>query len=129
MTCPKCEGTFEVVTIDEVVIDRCSSCFGIFFDMLEDQDLLETRSARDVDIGDAEVGRERDLTVEIRCPRDGVAMIHLVDAQQQHIEFESCPLCFARFFDAGELTDLARLTLVDWFRTGRARRGRLNPGS
>jgi Zn-finger nucleic acid-binding protein len=114
----------QAVTLDEIEIDRCSDCAGLFFDMLEDQDLLTAKLARKADTGDPEVGRERDLSIEIRCPRDRVAMMHMVDPQQQHIEFESCPLCYARFFDAGEFTDLARTTLLDWFRTGRARRGR-----
>lgn len=124
MMCPKCDGTLEAVMIDEIAIDRCTDCAGLFFDMLEDQDLLHNKAARGADIGDPDIGRERDLTTEISCPRDGVTMMHLVDPQQQHIEFESCPLCHARFFDAGEFTDLARQTLIDWFRTGRARRGR-----
>lgn len=129
MNCPKCDGTMEAVTINEVEIDRCSNCAGLYFDMLEERDLLETRSARKVDIGDADIGKERDLTVDITCPRDGVAMMHMTDPAQQHIEFESCPLCYGRFFDAGEFSDLARTTLFDWFRTTRARRGRIHPES
>jgi Zn-finger nucleic acid-binding protein len=128
VNCPKCRGSLQAVLLAEIEIDRCSVCNGLFFDMLEDQDLLDTSAARKVDVGDPAVGRERDLTVEIACPRDGALMIHMADPQQQHIEFESCPHCFGRFFDAGEINDLAHSTILDWFRTGRARRGRLHPG-
>jgi hypothetical protein len=31
----------------------------------------------------------------------------MVDAEQPHIHFESCKYCYGRFFDAGEVRDLA----------------------
>lgn len=124
MNCPKCDGPMELVSADGVEVDRCSACGGLFFDMLEDQDLRGRPGAK-LDTGDAEVGREKNFIVEVRCPKDGTLMMPMIDPQQQHIEFESCPLCHARFFDAGEFKDLVRTSVLDWFRTGRARRARL----
>ena len=94
-------------------------------DMLEAEDLREIRKAAEVDSGPAEVGRGRNVHVDIRCPVDGARMVHMVDPVQQHIEFEACPRCHGAFFDAGEYADLTRRTVLDWFRTARARRDRL----
>ncbi len=124
MNCPKCDNPMETVTVDDVEIDRCTVCGGMFFDMLEEQDVL-ARKGSQVDMGDPEIGREKNFIVGISCPRDGAAMMPMVDARQQHIEFESCPACHGRFFDAGEFKDLARISVLDWFRTGKARRARL----
>jgi hypothetical protein len=32
LRCPKCDGTLEEVTYEEVAIDRCTSCHGVWLD-------------------------------------------------------------------------------------------------
>jgi Zn-finger nucleic acid-binding protein len=48
-------------------------------------------------------------------------MIRMVDRQQAHIWFESCPICYGNFLDAGEFRDLTSHTVADIFR--RLRKG------
>lgn len=43
-------------------------------------------------------------------------MSRLVDPEQTHIWFEKCDACQGSFFDAGELTDLATVSVSDFFR-------------
>ncbi len=112
MKCPKCQAEMEKVSVNSVEIDRCTSCQGIWFDMLEDHQLLA--KAAEIDIGDASVGAQYNLIDRIRCPVcPNTPMIRMVDNHQPHIRFESCPSCYGRFFDAGEFRDLAEFSLSD----------------
>jgi Zn-finger nucleic acid-binding protein len=43
-------------------------------------------------------------------------MNRLVDPGQPHIWFEQCGSCRGSFFDAGELTDLATVSMSDFFK-------------
>jgi Zn-finger nucleic acid-binding protein len=43
-------------------------------------------------------------------------MNRLADLRQTHIWFEQCDSCRGSFFDAGELTDLATLSVSDFFK-------------
>jgi len=44
-------------------------------------------------------------------------MSSVVDKRQPHISFETCDQCQGSFLDAGELRDLANLTLGEFFRS------------
>jgi Zn-finger nucleic acid-binding protein len=43
-------------------------------------------------------------------------MVKLIDKDQYHIKYESCPVCYGTFFDAGEFTDLKEKTVVERFK-------------
>jgi hypothetical protein len=32
LQCPKCEGTLEEITYEEIPVDRCNKCHGLWFD-------------------------------------------------------------------------------------------------
>ncbi|MCK7594400.1 zf-TFIIB domain-containing protein [Pseudomarimonas salicorniae] len=121
MNCPKCQAEMQVVRVEGGEVDRCGGCGGLWFDMLEDQDLLSL--AAEIDTGDPEVGRRHNAIDRISCPKcsDGQPMIRMVDPAQPHIWFESCTVCYGKFFDAGEYRDLAEFTVADWFKRLRAR--------
>ncbi|MGH8106910.1 MAG: hypothetical protein ACREO2_11360, partial [Arenimonas sp.] len=73
--------------------------------------------AADVDTGDAAMGAKLNTTDQINCPTcPSSKLIRMVDPIQPHIWYESCPTCYGRFFDAGELTDLSRHTLEDFIK-------------
>ncbi len=115
MQCPKCEQPMERMSFPAAEVDRCTHCRGIWFDMLEHEDLRE--QARELDVGSAELGARYNSVDVIPCPVcPNTTMIRMVDAGQPHIWFESCPVCFGRFFDAGEYRDLATHSIGDFFR-------------
>ena len=121
MICPKCQASMQPVRVEGGEIDRCSGCGGLWFDMLEDEDLLSL--AAEIDTGDPAVGRQHNAIDRITCPKCSEAqpMIRMVDPAQPHIWFESCTVCYGKFFDAGEYRDLAEFTVGDWFKRLRAR--------
>ncbi len=115
MKCPKCESPMEQVQTPYADLERCTSCKGLWLDMLEHEDLREI--AEGVDIGDPEVGKKYNEKGDINCPVcPNSRMLRMVDAKQPHIWYESCPTCYGRFYDAGELIDLSRKTLGDLVR-------------
>jgi len=93
------------VSFGEVVVDRCLTCGGLWFDLLEHEDLKAVPGAEAVDTGDPGVGARFDTVGLIRCPVDDSLMVRMVDKAQPSLWFESCPLCFGVFFDAGEFSD------------------------
>lgn len=106
------------VTYEGVEVDRCTGCFGIFFDARELDDLLERDGSDEaLDVGDPKVGKRYNQVDRIACPRcQGGRMVRLVDADQPHIWYEQCPVCNGSFLDAGEFKDLAHETIADFFR-------------
>ena len=123
MQCPKCSESMEKVSTAHGVVDRCTNCRGLWFDMLEE---VELRSyAKLLDDGDPEVGKRFNAIDKIDCPKcANNRMLRMVDPGQPHIWFESCPTCFGRFYDAGEFLDLNDNSLADVIKRffGRARK-------
>lgn len=124
MDCPKCGHAMEQVVYADIEVDRCTLCQGLWFDMLEHEQLKGIRGAEAIDTGDREVGAVFNRDDRICCPRCGGRMIRMVDPAQPHIWYESCGACHGVFFDAGEFTDFKRHTVADLFRRLLARERR-----
>jgi len=116
MRCPKCRSDMEQIMIDGIEVDRCSSCHGLWFDDGELAMLRTREAATALDIGDVTTGKQQNRIEHYRCPRCAGPMNRKVDPRQTHIWFEQCDSCRGSFFDAGELTDLATLSLSDLFK-------------
>jgi uncharacterized protein len=124
MDCPKCGHPMEQVEHGSVEVDRCTLCKGLWFDLLEHEQLKEMRGAEAIDVGDPDVGAIFNRDDRISCPRCRGPMIRMVDPDQSHIWYESCGVCHGVFFDAGEFRDFKQHTLGDFFRRLRARERR-----
>ena len=116
MRCPKCRSDMEQIMIDDIEVDRCSSCHGLWFDDGELGKLRSKEMAAVLDIGDVKTGKKQNKIENYRCPRCAGPMNRLVDPEQTHIWFEQCGSCRGSFFDAGELTDLATESVSDFFK-------------
>lgn len=116
MRCPKCGSDFETFTHENVEVNRCNDCGGIWFDAAEKKNLEQIEDAAIIDSGDRRVGKKYNEMRNINCPKCDVAMYRVADKTQFHIEYESCPACYGTFFDAGEFKDLNDLTVVERFK-------------
>jgi len=115
MKCPKCQSNMEQVVTPFGEVERCSSCQGLWIDAFEQEDMLQI--AQGIDTGNGEVGKQNNEIGKIKCPCcPNSQMLRMVDAKQPHIWYESCPTCYGRYFDAGELTDLSENTLSDFLK-------------
>ncbi len=116
MNCPKCESDMEEVTFQSVTVERCLGCGGIWFDAYEANKLRQLKGADSLDSGDPDVGKQYNKVEDIQCPKCNVDLIRMVDASQGHIHYESCPMCFGVYFDAGEFKDYKEESFWDFFR-------------
>ena len=115
--CPKCRTDMDQVVHEGVEVDRCQRCQGLWFDAGEIEALDIKSAAAVLDTGDEATGRQQDKLQDYDCPRCGGVMEHVHDARQSHIGFETCRDCQGSFLDAGELRDLAHLSLGEFFRS------------
>jgi Zn-finger nucleic acid-binding protein len=115
MKCPKCQSQFETITFQEIEVDRCLGCQGLWFDMLEKEDLVRIEGSEAIDIGSDQVGEKYSNMQDVKCPHCKVEMLPMVDKDQVHIKYESCPICYGAFFDAGEFRDLKENSVLERF--------------
>lgn len=117
LSCPKCGSGMQPFLHEGIELDRCTGCRGLWFDILEHEDLKKIEGSEAIDIGDASTGREMNEVDRIQCPVCRVDMLRMSDAEQRHIWVESCPKCHGVFFDAGEFTDWKERDALDWLRS------------
>ena len=117
MQCPKCAAAMEAVSYEGIEIDRCTSCKGIWFDMLEHEDLKNISGSEAIDTGSPDVGTEQDGKYRISCPVCKEPLIRMVVSAQPHISYEACTVCYGVYFDAGEFTDFREETFAESWRS------------
>ena len=116
MTCPKCDAEMARVLYESIEVNRCIRCEGLWFDMLELEHLTAIAGSDEIDVGDPKTGKSLNAFDRIDCPVCHIRMLRMVDARQPHIRYESCPVCYGVFFDAGEFRDHREETVLDFFR-------------
>lgn len=96
--------------LDEIELDRCNRCAGIWFDATELDRVLGRKSV-DALRTRAEPRRELDER-RGRCPRcKGQGQLVRVASVQADFHIDVCPVCGGQWLDGGEL-DLLRPTGV-----------------
>ena len=99
---------------DDVLVDRCSNCQGLWFDWNENIRLRSDRAAATLDTGNPHVGVMLNAIEGVMCPVCHVRMDALGVPEHTHVRFDCCPRCFGVFFDAGEFLEYQRVTLTEW---------------
>lgn len=114
MRCPKCDSVMNKVSVEEIEVDCCGACEGIWFDLREHEHLKDIRGSEDrIDLGDSVKGTEMNPVRDIQCPRCSVKLVKLSMPGQTHIKYEQCATCGGVFLDAGEFTDYKHLTFAE----------------
>jgi Zn-finger nucleic acid-binding protein len=108
----------EITSYDQIKVDRCVNCKGLWF---QPEELLALRN--DIwmadyvlDQGDVKVGKKYNQIVAIHCPECEADMKQEFDSEQPHIIYESCPNGHGTYLDAGEFTDIVKKTFWDKFK-------------
>lgn len=118
MNCPKCCEVMETVEFGtNITIKRCTGCYGLFckwqtLEQLRDEWLSDTV----LDKGSPAQGAKHNGMLDIACPECGTTMDRAQDSEQSHITLDICTDCDGVFLDAGELTDMKSITLMDHVR-------------
>lgn len=122
MNCPKCAHEMKSSQYKDVEYDQCRSCGGLWFDVLEAEELADHKGAADIDTGNAKEGAKMNENWEIKCPTCKVRMLPVQDVEQPHIQLETCPACHGTFFDAGEFKDFCEETFMDRIKDRRVKK-------
>jgi len=106
----------EQVVFEEIEVDRCSNCQGVWFDALEAEKLKKLKGSECIDTGDPGKGKEQNLINKINCPKCTTPMIRMIDHSAPDIHFEACTVCYGLFFDAGEFKEYKQDALLKFFK-------------
>ena len=118
MECPKCANAMLPVEFGtDINVMRCIGCRGLYcerdvLEQMRDEWLVDTV----LDTGSAADGAKYNEIRDIPCPGCGATMDHVQDREQSHITLDVCAACEGVFLDAGELTDMKNVTLMDHIR-------------
>lgn len=102
MKCPKCKSaTLSDFKIDDVTVDRCASCEGIWFDADELVQLLAEDAAQ---VAALRRGSMHEVLDEKRgvCPRDDGELLRVYSAIDKSVILDACPECRGIWLDGGE---------------------------
>ena len=108
MKCPRCEAELNEVKADEIVLDKCMNCGGIWFDFAEMERVLgkDTRLFR----GDSRPGGDSGHADDARadagavCPRcDSAKLVEMCSSQDPDVTVLGCLSCYGRWLDGEEL--------------------------
>jgi Zn-finger nucleic acid-binding protein len=103
LSCPKCGGELETITYEEIAIDRCCRCAGIWFDPLEVEKLKNIKGSESLDLGSPDLESHLDRVEKpIKCPRCQCKMTPMLDIDRHTIWYEKCPQCEGIWLDSGE---------------------------
>lgn len=108
MQCPKCNDTMEVKKIENVEIDVCSKCTGVWFDQNE---LRKAKDQTDPDLNwmDFEIWKHEDRfkfsQKPIQCPKCQIDMV-IINYEDSDVEIDYCPQCQGTWLDEGEFNNI-----------------------
>ena len=106
MKCPKCKSeTLADFRIDDVTVDRCSSCDGIWFDADELVQLLADDAKQVASLRRGGM-REELGGKKGRCPRDAEELLRVYSAVDKTVIIDACPECRGIWLDGGEFDKL-----------------------
>ena len=113
LRCPECDARMQLFSCANVVIDKCPSCQGIWFDTRELGVFRDTLQAHD--LGDLKVrSPESDSTPSLlACPRDGTVLTAFTYSYNSKVRLQRCDRChgiWAPFTEILHLIEYAKLS-------------------
>ncbi|MGH7874372.1 MAG: zf-TFIIB domain-containing protein [Candidatus Binatia bacterium] len=106
MKCPKCgTETLGEVFVENVAVDRCSTCDGIWFDAHELNQLLADDARQIASLRRGSTHEQADAK-KGRCPRDDSDLLRVFSAIEKTVVLDACPECRGIWLDGGEFTKL-----------------------
>lgn len=109
VSCPKCKSNMDSLSLGEIQVERCQTCFGIWLDAGEAKRIINdnTLIAKLIDTKRPAANVDYNKLRSIRCPR---CVLPLKDFSKkidlEIFHYEGCEECHGLFLDAGELSRL-----------------------
>jgi Zn-finger nucleic acid-binding protein len=106
MKCPKC-GTesLKQFMVNDVVIERCSSCSGTWFDARELVQLLAEDAGYVASLRRGSV-KEQVAGKKGFCPRDASELLRVYSSIDRSVIIDACAECRGIWLDGGEFAKL-----------------------
>ena len=105
MNCPVCKEAMIVLELDEVEIDHCVECRGIWLDGGELEILLENSAAKDGFLGSFQKN-EGSKEKPRKCPMCDKKMEKVLYGGSKAIQIDRCPKKDGIWLDKGELREI-----------------------
>ena len=107
MKCPKCKTeTLSEFFVEEVAVDRCSACDGIWFDAQELRQLLAEDARQVASLRLGSVTETAEGKKKRQCPRDGAELMRVYSAVDRSVIIDACAECRGIWLDGGEFQKL-----------------------
>lgn len=98
--CPKCRNVMKPITFEDITVDRCVSCGGLWFDVMGQRRLKDRPGSEAIDTAP---DRPKGATPTHAAAKMKYApLTRLKDVDRRDIEYEYCVVCNGAFFDGGE---------------------------
>jgi hypothetical protein len=112
MKCPVCDELMVVLELEEIEIDYCTTCEGIWLDGGELELLLEEASEKEEVLSSF---RRDDFSDEkkIRCPICFKKMEKVLVGKENRILVDTCKNHHGLWFNKGELYEVVKLGSID----------------
>ncbi len=112
MKCPKCKATLKRIEREDVTVDSCELCYGIWLDKGE---LEKINSYKDGQIKDSQevikkiLGSESEVIEKksFNCPSCNKIMEKIKFATPDNVVADKCSACEGIWFDSGELISVS----------------------
>ena len=109
MQCPKCQTDLSAPErIQDLSVDRCPSCGGIWFD---DQELIPLLHENLKALASLRTGSDTHDQNSKRgqCPRDATELLRVYSSFSKLVVLDSCPQCHGIWLDGGEFEELLKV--------------------
>jgi uncharacterized protein len=106
MKCPKCDqARLKKVKVDQLEVDHCAECGGLWLDQNELPRLLELEAGevRQLRRGP---GRSGTNAVRGKCPHCGTDLLRVASAINRQVTVDKCTDCGGVWLDGGEFSAL-----------------------
>jgi len=104
--CPKCEGKLDLVISNDIKVDKCVSCGGIWFDNGELHKLLTNDVNLMIDGLESSSTKEMNKQVG-ECPLCHDYKLERIESKlDANLAIDRCPSCKGIWLERGELTEL-----------------------
>jgi len=115
MNCPKCNSNLETAEIDNIILEICPSCDGIWLNKFELTKILHCKfdSIKTSEISETlEKNKEIESTENkiLKCPSCGSQMLSTNYLFNNNINIDMCSKCYGTWLDDGELKEVINYT-------------------
>jgi len=113
--CGKCGGELHAYVIDDLILDQCAECFGIWVDRSELERIVGRGLTAPTDAPEPGLDPSKLDRVVGACPVDRMGLV-ATRVPGKDFALETCPVCRGMWFDRDELAALSEGEVVDWLR-------------